>query len=261
MSRHVRIRCPICGMLSWQSRLDKEWEFQVVIQDTTSKGRGRIRHAYYEPENEDGVWLLKLALIDKLRASADKLEEEVKKDKQVNIAQLRGDKNIGGVYNVLSIKEADFGECTSMVTDDGIVVLSAASSFSPAPVWLLLPKSKSELVSEIRKRRKEAIAKTEAVGEVQDVMVSSEDVVRDVVAPAKVFYYEPVEADGDFEEGDIGIPLYSLSGVSKAQEVSMSNILTNRKNEVASAASKLDEVAYSTSEIEEDGYEFIQQEG
>ena len=110
MSRHVRIRCPICGMLSWQSRLDKEWEFEVIIQHTTSRGRGRITHQYYPPETEEGTWLLKLALIDKLRAVADQLSDEVGQDKDLVREELHAEGQWVEALAVATTYHADFAD-------------------------------------------------------------------------------------------------------------------------------------------------------
>jgi len=82
LGRKVRIRCPICGMLVWQDRLDEEFDFEVVIQDSRGAGRGKgFTHRYFSPESEEGVWLLKLALIQKLRSVADDLEREARREK------------------------------------------------------------------------------------------------------------------------------------------------------------------------------------
>ena len=81
MSRHVRIRCPICGMLTWQSRLDKDWEFEVLIQHTRGAGKGHgWKHTYCEPETEEGVFLIKVALADKLEEVARKLRAEARSE-------------------------------------------------------------------------------------------------------------------------------------------------------------------------------------
>ena len=115
MSRHVRIRCPICGMLSWQSRLDKEWEFEVIIQHTTSRGRGRITHTYYPPETEEGTWLFKLALIDKLKAVADQLSDEVGQDKELVRAELRAEGQWVEALTVAATTHADFADIGSAI--------------------------------------------------------------------------------------------------------------------------------------------------
>ena len=82
MGRKIRIRCPICGMLTWQSRLDQEWEFEIVLQRTKGRGRGRgFSNEYSYPEKEQGTFLVKLAMADKLEAVARKLREEARSEK------------------------------------------------------------------------------------------------------------------------------------------------------------------------------------
>lgn len=108
MSKIIRIRCPICGFLGNQNRLDEEHEFEVVIQHTTSRGRGRITNRYYHPEKEEGVWLLKLALIDKMRAVMKELEDEVRRDRDALWNELRSDGEYGEAWKVLTTYHADF---------------------------------------------------------------------------------------------------------------------------------------------------------
>lgn len=115
MSRIVRLRCPICGMLVNQNRLDEEWEFHLVIQHVTSRGRGRITNRYYEPETEEGTWLLKLALIDKLEAVAEELRGEVKQDKDAIWSQLLSDGEYSEAWQVSSKVHAEFSEIGTAV--------------------------------------------------------------------------------------------------------------------------------------------------
>jgi len=44
--KKIRIRCPICGMLVWQSRLNKDYPFEFVIQESSGKGYQKIEHKY-----------------------------------------------------------------------------------------------------------------------------------------------------------------------------------------------------------------------
>jgi hypothetical protein len=69
-------------MLSWQSRLDKDWEFEVLIQHVKGAGRGHgFKNTYYEPETEEGVFLIKIALADKLEEVAQRLRGEARSEK------------------------------------------------------------------------------------------------------------------------------------------------------------------------------------
>lgn len=44
--KKIRIRCPVCGMLVWQSRLNKDYPFEFVIQESSGKGYQKIEHKY-----------------------------------------------------------------------------------------------------------------------------------------------------------------------------------------------------------------------
>jgi hypothetical protein len=81
MSKIVRVQCPICGFLGNQNRLNEEHEFKVVIQHITSRGRGRITHRYYQPEHEEGIFILKAGLAKKMEAVARQLRREVQSEK------------------------------------------------------------------------------------------------------------------------------------------------------------------------------------
>lgn len=75
MSKRVRCRCPLCGMLVTQEQLNGEHEFLFKIQETGSRGRGKIYHVYREPNNVEGEAFLafELGLVQKLRNLADRL--------------------------------------------------------------------------------------------------------------------------------------------------------------------------------------------
>lgn len=110
MSRHVRIRCPICGLLTWQSRLDKDWEFQVLIQHTKGAGRGHgWKNTYYEPETEEGVFLIKIALADKLEEVASKLRGEARSEQDEAFSEALRDHDLDRAFGVSkSAREAGF---------------------------------------------------------------------------------------------------------------------------------------------------------
>jgi len=44
--KKIRVRCPVCGMLVWQSRLNKDFPFEFVIQESSGKGYKKIEHKY-----------------------------------------------------------------------------------------------------------------------------------------------------------------------------------------------------------------------
>ncbi len=79
-------------MLVTQKQLDGEHEFEFKIQETGSKGRGKIYNVYREPGKIEGEAFLvfKLALVQKLYAVADRLRDSIqsggkKKKKAVEV--------------------------------------------------------------------------------------------------------------------------------------------------------------------------------
>ena len=75
--KKVRVRCPCCGMLVWQSRLNKKFPFEFVIQETSSAGRGQIRNRYHRGSiaNSEGARafqaMLALKMIEQAREMLD----------------------------------------------------------------------------------------------------------------------------------------------------------------------------------------------
>lgn len=103
MSRIIRVRCPICGFLGCQSRLDKEWDFEVLVQQIESRGRGRIRNTYYEPESQEGVFMIKIALADKLEEVAQRLRDEADSEKDEAMMEALRD---GGLDRAVGVSNA-----------------------------------------------------------------------------------------------------------------------------------------------------------
>lgn len=79
MSKRIRCRCPLCGMLVTQKQLDGEYEFEFKIQEILSKGRGKIYNVYREPNSVEGEAFLifKLSLVQKLRDVAERLYDSL----------------------------------------------------------------------------------------------------------------------------------------------------------------------------------------
>ena len=145
MNRHVRIRCPICGMLGWQSRFAKEFDFEVVIHEIGSKGRGRITNKYYPPEHQDGVWILKLAMIKKMEAALEKLREEVGEERDAAYHEKLHAGEYVKALSTLGKSYADFSIYSSLVFDDGIEVFRTPSvvAIPGQPVYILAPGDQS----------------------------------------------------------------------------------------------------------------------
>jgi hypothetical protein len=67
----IRMRCPCCGMLVWQSRLNADHAFEIVIQ------RGGRDGATYERAQGEGEIVYQALLAYKLARKAAQLAEEV----------------------------------------------------------------------------------------------------------------------------------------------------------------------------------------
>jgi len=145
MSKHIRLRCPVCGMLTWQSRLDGDHEFELVVQEIKGKGKGKgFSNRYYSPENAKGVWLIKLALIEKLESVLAVLKQELKAEKH----EIWREHFYAGEYaeasQVSSKYHADFGEM--FVSVDGLlegeniqVVLVPGKTTTQVPLSVATP--------------------------------------------------------------------------------------------------------------------------
>lgn len=84
MSKRIRCRCPLCGMLVTQKQLDGEYEFEFKIQEILSKGRGKICNVYRKPNLVEGEAFLifKLALVQKIRDVADRLFDSLQSSRK-----------------------------------------------------------------------------------------------------------------------------------------------------------------------------------
>lgn len=82
MAKRIRVRCPVCGMLVTQNRLDEDYDFEFIIQEIGSKGRGGIYHVYRKPDKVEGDALhyFKITLAGKLHQIADRLLGEARAD-------------------------------------------------------------------------------------------------------------------------------------------------------------------------------------
>ena len=80
MAKRVRCRCPACGMLVTQNQLNKDYDFEFIIQETGSRGRGRIYHVYRKPTKVEGGAFVyfKAGLAKKFYQIADRLMGEAK---------------------------------------------------------------------------------------------------------------------------------------------------------------------------------------
>jgi len=146
MSQIVRLRCPVCGMLGNQKRLDGDYEFEVVIQEITSKGRGKIRHRYYQPQSEEGTWLLKLALADKMRAVLKGLEDEVRDEKHELWVEKWSKGELDAARLVSSTYHTEFSEVATSVR--GFTWKPKVEAY-PVQITVEDPEIQAEVVREV----------------------------------------------------------------------------------------------------------------
>lgn len=61
---HIRLRCPVCGMLTWPSALDKDPPFEVKVQHSVGRSNGWGWKFTNTEVNEDILYDIYGALID-----------------------------------------------------------------------------------------------------------------------------------------------------------------------------------------------------
>lgn len=83
----IRIRCPICGMLVWQSRLSKDYNFEFVVDKIKSKGYKKIEHNYQKHQVADSeeAKMFQLLVVAKMLKKAEELMAEIDEDIELNI--------------------------------------------------------------------------------------------------------------------------------------------------------------------------------
>ncbi len=148
MKKKIRVRCPICGMLVWQDRLNASYEFEVLIQKSVGLGYGKgFHHEYVSPRDEDGVFLIKFALAEKLEAVARKLKGEAysEQGKAFNKLSDKGKyQEAFDVYKTPSDIEAGVRGIDRVVVGSGTVregevILSPTAEFSQKLVEVSQP--------------------------------------------------------------------------------------------------------------------------
>lgn len=79
MATKVRMRCPGCGMLVDQERLNGVHDFEIIIHEIGSRGRGRIYNVYRKPDKIEGNAFVhfKMGIAVKFREIADRLESSL----------------------------------------------------------------------------------------------------------------------------------------------------------------------------------------
>ena len=94
--RKLRVRCPCCGMLVWQSRLNKKWKLEFVIQETSSAGRGKIQMRYHRGAvaNSTGARAFQAMLALKLVEQAQELLDDVDAGIRLDVVDLESEERV-----------------------------------------------------------------------------------------------------------------------------------------------------------------------
>lgn len=140
---NLRVRCPLCGGLSYQDRLDREWDFEFVEHRITGLGRGRgfLNTFAKKDEEEDQGFALFLAMLAgkldgiaaRLRGKAkgilDRLEvkktwETVTRDVLLGLLKIQGSSKLYG-------KLSDLGSRSGVTTRDEPALETSASMSCP----------------------------------------------------------------------------------------------------------------------------------
>ena len=90
MASKIRARCPICGMLVWQSRLNKNYVFEFVIQESRGKGYQKIENKYkpaYMADTDTAKIfqaVLAMKMVEKAEELLKKIDADIKIDVQMS---------------------------------------------------------------------------------------------------------------------------------------------------------------------------------
>jgi len=87
MAHKVRVRCPLCGMLVWQSRMNKDYPFEFVIQEISGKGYKQIRNRYKKAymADTDASKIFQSVLAMKMVEKAEELLKKVDADIKIDV--------------------------------------------------------------------------------------------------------------------------------------------------------------------------------
>lgn len=94
--KKLRVRCPCCGMLVWQSRLNKKFPLEFVIQEVTSAGRGKIQTTYHRGAVADshGARAFQAMLALKLVEQAQELLDDVDAGIRLDVVDLESEERV-----------------------------------------------------------------------------------------------------------------------------------------------------------------------
>lgn len=87
MASKIRARCPICGMLVWQSRLNKNYAFEFVIQESRGKGYQKIENKYKPAyiADTDTAKIFQAVLAMKMVGKAEELLKKIDADIKIDV--------------------------------------------------------------------------------------------------------------------------------------------------------------------------------
>lgn len=108
--KKIRIRCPVCGMLVWQSRLNKDYPFEFVIQESSGKGYQKIEHKYTTAyvADTDPSKVFQAVFAMKMVEKAEALLKEVDSDITVKVdIPDEVEKNLQETYEEVTEAEAE----------------------------------------------------------------------------------------------------------------------------------------------------------
>ena len=108
--KKIRIRCPVCGMLVWQSRLNKDYPFEFVIQESSGKGYRKIEHKYTPARvaDTDPSKVFQALFAMKMIEKAEALLKEVDSDITVKVdIPDEVEKNLQETYEEVTEAEAE----------------------------------------------------------------------------------------------------------------------------------------------------------
>jgi Predicted Zn-dependent peptidases, insulinase-like len=109
----VRCRCPLCGMLVWQSRLNRDYPFEFVIQEITG-GYKQIKNKYRKAFLSDtpGAKAFEFVLAMKMIAKSEQILKKLDSDFKVDLQMPdEMEEELEGIYeDAVDVEEAQDGE-------------------------------------------------------------------------------------------------------------------------------------------------------
>lgn len=102
MGKKIRVRCPVCGMLVWQSRLNKDFDLEFVLQHSVGQGYQKMRNEYKRmrvPDSE-GAKLFVTMLAAKMVEKAKAMVHMVGADDFIEISLRMAGEDVAGEWDI-----------------------------------------------------------------------------------------------------------------------------------------------------------------